>query len=312
MSRRLPPLNGLRAFEAAARHLSFTKAGEELFVTQAAVSHQVKALEEHLGVKLFRRFNRRLMLTDAGQDYYPQLRDALDNIDRATRRLRRQQETESSLRVSVLPSLAAKWLMPRLPGFRLLHPELDVLISASDLLVDLERENFHMAIRFGFGRYPGLSVTRLMGDKIFPVCAPRLLEGEAPLQQPEDLAKHTLLHDDMARRDESSNDWASWLAAAGVQGVDPYRGPAFSHSSMVLTAAIDGQGVALGRLTLAADDMAAGRLVCPFGPVIKAPLDYYVVSPPTLAEHPTVQRFREWLIGQAAETQERPIWIAGD
>jgi LysR family glycine cleavage system transcriptional activator len=305
-------LNGLRAFEAAARHLSFTKAAEELFVTQAAVSHQVKALEEHLDLKLFRRFNRRLMLTDAGQDYYPQLRDALDSIDRATRRLRRQQETETTLRVTVLPSLAAKWLMPRLPEFSLLHPDLDVLISASDQLIDLEHENFHMAIRFGFGRYPGLFVTRLMGDKIFPVCAPRLLEGERSLRRPADLANHTLLHDDMARRDESSNDWASWLDAANVQGVDPYRGPAFSHSSMVLTAAIDGQGVALGRLTLAADDMAAGRLVCPFGPVIDAPLHYYVVSPPTLAEHPMVLQFREWLIEQAAETQERPVWFAHD
>ena len=302
-------MNSLRAFEAAARHLSFTKAAAELFVTQAAVSHQVKALEEDLGMPLFRRFNRRLMLTDAGQEYYPHLRDALDLIHQATQRLRQLQDSETTLRVSVLPSLATKWLMPRLPEFRVLHPELDVLISASDQLVDLERENFHMAIRFGYGRYPGLSITRLMGDKIFPVCAPRLLEGNPPLQRATDLKRHTLLHDDMARRDESSNDWATWLSKAGVKGVDPNRGPAFSHSSLVLTAAIDGQGVALGRLTLAADDLAAGRLICPFGPIIDAPLEYFVVTSPALAQQPMVRHFRDWLLQQAAETEERPIGL---
>ena len=310
MARRLPPLNALRAFEAAARHLSFTKAATELFVTQAAVSHQVRALEEYLGIALFRRFNRRLMMTDAGQAYYPALRDAFEAIDQATRRLRQRQDSGDTLRVSVLPSFAAKWLMPRLPRFRAENPAVDVLISASDSLVDLEREDFHMGIRFGYGRYPGLVTTKLMGDKIFPVCSPRLLESERPPRRPDDLRHHTLLHDDMARRDESSNDWASWLAAAGVTGVDPRRGPAFSHSSLVLTAAIDGQGVALGRLTLAADDMAAGRLICPFGPVIEAPLAYYLATPPALADHPAVGLFRDWLLREASETEQRPVELA--
>jgi LysR family glycine cleavage system transcriptional activator len=311
MSRRLPPLNALRAFEAAARHLSFTKAAEELFVTQAAVSHQVKSLEDHLGVPLFRRFNRRLAMTDAAQSYYPALRDALDAIDQATRRLQLHDD-DTMLRVSVLPSLAAKWLMPRLPEFRRLHPEVDVLISAADGLVDFGREDFHMGIRFGAGRYPGLSTTLLMADTIFPVCAPKLLAGENALRKPTDLKHLTLLHDDMARRDESSNDWESWLTYAGVTGVDPHRGPAFSHSSMVLTAAIDGQGVALGRLSLAVDDMAAGRLVCPFGPVMEAPLAYYAVSPRAIADRPMVSLFREWLQREAAATEEHRVTLPGD
>ena len=311
MSRRLPPLNALRAFEAAARHLSFTKAAEELFVTQAAVSHQVKSLEEHLGMPLFRRFNRRLAMTDAAQSYYPALRDALDAIDQATRRLSLHDD-DTTLRVSVLPSLAAKWLMPRLPEFRRRHPEVEVLISAADGLVDFGREDFHMGIRFGAGRYPGLAITQLMSDSIFPVCAPKLLSGPKALRQPADLKHHTLLHDDMARRDESSNDWEGWLTFVGITGIDPRRGPAFSHSSMVLTAAIDGEGVALGRLSLAVDDLAAGRLVCPFGPVMEAPLAYYAVSPLALADRPMVRLFREWLLGEAQATEERRITLPGD
>jgi LysR family glycine cleavage system transcriptional activator len=260
---------------------------------------------------LFRRFNRRLAMTDAAQSYYPALRDALDAIDQATRRLHLHDD-DTTLRVSVLPSLAAKWLMPRLSEFRRLHPDIDVLISAADGLVDFGREDFHMGIRFGAGRYPGLSVTHLMADTIFPVCAPRLLEGETALRQPADLKHHTLLHDDMARRDESSNDWESWLAFAGVTGADPHRGPAFSHSSMVLTAAIDGQGVALGRLSLAVDDLAAGRLVCPFGPVMEAPIAYYAVSPHAVAERPMVGLFREWLLREAAATEERRVTLPGN
>ncbi|MDX1402399.1 MAG: LysR substrate-binding domain-containing protein, partial [Kiloniellales bacterium] len=230
-----------------------------------------------------------------------------DAMDDATRRLKLREE--GALRISVLPSVAAKWLMPRLPRFRERHPGVDVLISASDLLVDFGREDFHMGLRFGWGRYPGLHVTRLMGDLVFPVCAPRLLKEGPPLKKPQDLKMHTLLHDDMARRDESANDWSSWFATAGVTGIDPYRGPAFSHSSLVLTAAIDGQGVALGRLVLAADDLAAGRLVCPFGPVVASEMSYYLVSPPTLAEQPLVTLFRNWLLEEATDTQERKVDI---
>ena len=306
MPRKLPPLNALRAFEAAARQLSFTKAAAELYVTQAAVSHQVKALEEHLGMPLFRRYNRRLVLTEAGQSYLPALSDAFDAMDQATQRLQRQKHS-GPVRITVLPSLAAKWLMPRLPRFRERHPAIDVLISAADTLVDLIREDFHIGLRFGAGRYPGLKVTQLMGDRVFPVCAPRLLKGAVPLKRIADLQNHTLLHDDMARSDESSNDWASWLKFAGAQDIDPRGGPAFSHSSLALTAAIDSQGVALGRMSLVEDDLAAGRLVCPFGPVMESPMAYYVVLPPAAIERVRVRLFYDWLLEEAAETGERQV-----
>jgi LysR family glycine cleavage system transcriptional activator len=197
--------------------------------------------------------------------------------------------------------------MPRLPAFRERQPDIDVLISASDQLVNFNQEDFHMGIRYGWGQYPGMHTTQMMEDVIFPVCAPRLMEGAQPLGKPKDLSRYTLLHDDMARRDETSNDWATWLEHAGLSDIDPYKGPAFSHSSLALTAAIDGQGVALGRLTLVVDDLAAGRLVCPFGPIIEAPMKYYVVSPAPIAERPIVRQFREWLLEEAAKTPVRPV-----
>lgn len=296
MARRLPPLNALRAFEAAARHLSFTKAAEELFVTQAAISHQVKALEESLGLKLFRRFNRRLMLTDAGQAYLPPLRDALDQIAAATDKLRRAGDG-GALRVSVLPSFAAKWLLPRLSRFRALHPQIDVLVHASGELADFERDGIDLAIRYGRGRYPGLETSFFMDDVVFPVCSPRLLEGSKPLRKPADLAHHTLLHDPTT--DDSSKDWVTWLKAAGVTGVDATRGPGFTDSSMVLQAAIDGQGVALGRSALAGNDLEAGRLVQPFGPAIASDFRYYLVLPPGAAGRPKVRLFKDWLLAEA-------------
>ena len=301
MARRLPPLNALRAFEAAARHLSFTKAAEELYVTQAAISHQVKALEEALGVQLFRRLNRRLMLTDAGQLYLPALTEAFDGIDAATGRLRAD-ENAGSLTVSVANSLAAKWLLPRLPRFRERHPEIDVEISASDRLVDFGRDNADMGIRYGLGNYPGLKVDPLMEDTVFPVCSPRLVDGRLvdgppPLRAPEDLRHHTLLHDDV-RTGEAPN-WRAWLAAAGVAGVDPSRGPRYSHSSLVLQAAIEGQGVALGRSSLVSLDLEAGRLVQPFGPALPSHYACYVVSPVATAERPKIKAFRDWLLAEA-------------
>ena len=301
MARRLPPLNALRAFEAAARHLSFTKAAEELYVTQAAISHQVKALEEALGVQLFRRLNRRLMLTDAGQLYLPALTEAFDGIDAATGRLRAD-ENAGSLTVSVANSLAAKWLLPRLPRFRERHPEIDVEISAADRLVDFGRDNADMGIRYGLGNYPGLKVDPLMEDTVFPVCSPqlvngRLVDGPPPLRAPEDLRRHTLLHDDVGTGE--APNWRRWLTAAGVTGANPERGPRYSHSSLVLQAAIDGQGVALGRSSLVSLDLEAGRLVQPFGPALPSHYACYVVSPVATAERPKIKAFRDWLLEEA-------------
>ncbi len=304
MSRRLPPLNALRAFEAAARNLSFTRAADELFVTQAAISHQVKALEEYLGITLFRRYNRRLELTEAGRAYLPGLRDAFDQIDLATKRLTPRSENRS-LKISVLPSFAAKWLMPRLAGFQSRHPDIDVLVSASDGLVDFVHDDFDLALRYGPGIYPGLQTDFLMGDQVFPVCSPRLLDGEHPLRRPVDLRHHTLLHDNMGRQDETMQEWAYWLREAGIEDVDYERGPAFSHLSMVLSAAIDGQGVALGRLSLAVEDISAGHLVCPFGPILETAYSTYMVAPYNTADLPKVCRFREWVLEEAAKTSEK-------
>ena len=293
MTRRLPPLNALRAFESAARHLSFTKAGEELYVTQAAVSHQIKALEEALGVQLFRRLNRRLMLTDAGQLYLPALSEAFDKIDAATGRLRADEDA-GSLTVSVANSLAAKWLLPRLPRFRARHPDIEVEVSAADKMVDFGRDRVEMGIRYGLGNYPGLKVDLLMEDTVFPVCSPKLLDGRPPLRQPEDLRHHRLLHDDIGIGEMPN--WRSWLTAAGVTGA---RGPRYSHSSLVLQDAIDGQGVALGRSSLVSLDLEACRLVQPFGPVLRSNFACYVVSPVATAERPKIKAFRDWLFEEA-------------
>ncbi len=297
MARKLPPLNALRAFEAAARHLSFTKAAEELNVTQAAISHQVKALEDHLGQPLFRRLNRRLVLTEAGQIYLPVLREAFDAIAAGTQRLNRDQHS-GPLHISVLSSFAAKWLLPRLSRFRDRHPEIDVMVSANNKLIDFAEDVFEMGIRYGQGSYPGLRCDLLLGDAVFPVCSPKLLEGPHPLRRPEDLRHHTLLHDEVSRHDESP-DWRSWLQAAGVDGIDWRRGPGFSDSSMVIEAAAAGQGVALGHRWLAAADLESGRIVMPFGPVVPSKFAYYLVSPPAVAERRRVRLFREWLLEEA-------------
>ena len=238
--RRLPPLNALRAFEAAARHLSFTRAADELAVTQAAVSHQVKTLEEWLGLKLFQRENRTIYLTREGQTYLPAVRQALDTVAEATRRLL-ESDAQGPLTVSVLPSFAAKWLLPRLAAFRARHPEIDVRISSNDQPIDFARDDVDMAVRMGRGEWTGVTAIKFLEEDLFPVCAPALLAGAHPLNRPEDLRHHTLLHDDMRQ------DWRTWLMAAGGEGVDPQRGPGYTDSALVIQAAVEGQGVALGR-----------------------------------------------------------------
>ncbi len=294
MARRLPPLNALRAFEAAARHLSFTKAAQELNVTQAAISHQVKALEERLGVVLFRRLNRAMLLTDAGQSFLPPLREAFDQIANATERLYAH-DARRTLTITTLPSIAAKWLVPRLGRFREAHPDIDVRIDASLHLTDFARENVDAALRYGRGKWHGMRSDRLMTEDFFPVCNPALLEGEHPLREPSDILHHTLLHDD------SRTDWTMWFLAAGIEGGEPTRGPAFTDSSLVLQAAADGQGVALGRSALAAADLAAGRLVRPFDISLEAEFAYYLVCPQATAESPKIASFRAWLLAEAED-----------
>ena len=298
MARQIPPLTALRAFEAAGRHLSFTKAADELHVTQAAISHQVKSLEKYLGLKLFRRLNRTLLLTDAGQLYLPPLTDAFEGITRATHRLR-QHLGRARLTVSVLPSFAAGWLVPRLGRFRQRCPDVDLRIDPTNSLTDFRRDDVELGILYGRGNYPGLRTDRLMREEFFPVCSPRLLEGPAPLRDPADLTHHTLLHDDM------TVDWRTWLLAAGVEGVDAERGITVTDSSMLLRAAIAGQGVALARSVLAADEIASGRLVRPFDVDVPAEYAYYLAYPEKSADQPNVAAFREWILEEARAGGDR-------
>ena len=298
MARQIPPLTALRAFEAAGRHLSFTKAAHELHVTQAAISHQVKSLEKYLGLKLFRRLNRTLLLTDAGQLYLPPLTDAFEGITRATHRLR-QHLGRARLTVSVLPSFAAGWLVPRLGRFRQRCPDVDLRIDPTNSLTDFRRDDVELGILYGRGNYPGLRTDRLMREEFFPVCSPRLLEGPAPLRDPADLTHHTLLHDDM------TVDWRTWLLAAGVEGVDAERGITVTDSSMLLRAAIAGQGVALARSVLAADEIASGRLVRPFDVDVPTEYAYYLAYPEKSADQPNVVAFREWILEEARAGGDR-------
>lgn len=298
MARRLPPMNTLRAFEAAARYLSFTEAAAELNVTQAAVSHQIRTLEEALGVKLFRRLNRAIRLTEEGQEFVAEVRKALIHLATAMEKLAAP-SAGGPLTVSVLPSFASKWLVPRLGRFGARHPEIDVRIEATSILTDFQRDDVDLVIRYGKGQYKGLTSTWLMTDNVFPVCSPALLDGPKPLRRPEDLRHHTLLHDD------ANVDWAMWLFSAGVEGVDPRQGPYFTDSAMVIQAAAEGQGVALARGVLAAGDLAAGRLVKPFDFSIPTEYAYYVVCPEATADHPKIAAFRDWMLEEAGVEGKR-------
>jgi len=291
MTARLPSLNGLRAFEAAARHLSFTQAASELNVTQTAISHQIRRLEDELGIRLFIRHNRNLALTPQARDYLPLVRAAFDDLRLATERLLRK-DSGKVLTVSTLASLAAKWLLPRLASFQEAHPDIDVRITTSTGLVDFKTDDVDAAIRYGRGHWPGLRAEWLMADELFPVCSPALLQGSKPLRCPEDLARHTLLHTSGAYDD----DWRLWLTAAGLPAaISKHGGLSFDMIFMTLQAAIDGLGVALGRTTYVQDDIARGRLVVPFTIALPADAGFYLVSPDARADSPKLRAFRQWL-----------------
>jgi LysR family glycine cleavage system transcriptional activator len=293
MPRRLPTLNALKAFEAAARHESFTRAAEELFVTQGAVSHQVKALEAELGLKLFNRERQRLVITEAGRAYLLVVRDAFDRIADGTERLL-QRQRGGSLVVSTSPNFAAKWLVHRLGRFAEAHPDIDLTVNASRQHVDFAREDIDVAIRHGDKGTSGLHVARLCAEEIFPVCSPRIL-AKTPIRNPSDLGRHTLLH--VADR----KGWSEWLAFAGAKDVDPSRGPVLNEASMAIDAAVDGQGIVLARTALAAWDLIGGRLVRPFVTAMPAPFAYWIVCPKVNAKLPKIVAFTEWLLVEAAE-----------
>jgi LysR family glycine cleavage system transcriptional activator len=298
MSKRLPPLNALRVFDAAARHLSFTKAAEELFVTQAAVSHQIKSLEDFLGLKLFRRRNRSLLLTEEGQSYFLDIKEIFLSLAEATRKLQ-SRSAKGALTVSLLPSFAIQWLVPRLSSFNTAWPGIDVLIQAVDREEDKLADDVDVAIFYGRGNWPGLKVEKLYVEYLLPVCAPSLLSGAHPLKTPADLIHHTLLHD------ASRRDWQAYTRQLGLTHINVQQGPIFSHSAMVLQAAIHGQGVALANNVMAQTEIEAGRLACPFNEVLVSKNAFYLVCHDNQAEVGKIAAFRQWIIGRAASEQEK-------
>jgi LysR family glycine cleavage system transcriptional activator len=296
--RRLPPLNALRAFEAAARHLNFSRAADELSVTPGAVSQQIQNLEDYVGVALFKRTPKGLLLTDAAQTALPALREAFDRLAEAASLLTAAVDGRR-LTLTAPPSFAAKWLMPRLKHFEEAYPQVDVWLSADIDIVDFAVGEIDLAIRYGSGRYPGLELKRLMSETVIPVASPALM-AESPVARPEDLASHTLLHDGSSDADESCPDWTMWLAARGVRGVDGARGPRFNQSALVIEAAMRGRGVALAKRTLAQDDIDAGRLVAPLQDSTAVDFAYYVVHPKAKGRLPQVKAFVNWISAEAA------------
>jgi LysR family glycine cleavage system transcriptional activator len=298
MLRRLPVLNALKSFEAAARHESFTRAAEELCVTQGAVSHQVKALEQELGTKLFHRERQRLMITEAGREYLGVIRDAFDRIAIGTDRLL-QRQNAGALTISASPDFAAKWLVHRLARFSAAHPGIDFRVSATMHHVDFAREEVDLAVRHGDGNWSGLHVERLAAEQLFPVCSPKLMEGRQRLSKPADVVKFPLLHL------ETRQSWPAWLEAAGVAHSGALPGTVMNSVSMLIDAAVDGQGIALARTTLAAWDLINGRLVRPFAEALRVSKTYWIVCPKATAMLPKVKSAREWLLAEAADDARR-------
>ena len=300
MLRRLPSLNALKAFEAAARHESFTRAAEELFVTQGAVSHQVKALEAALGFKLFSREHQRLVITGAGREYLHVVRDAFDRIALGTARLT-QRQSSGALTVSTSPDFAAKWLVHRLGRFAQAHPGIDLRISATMHHVDFAREDVDMAVRHGTGEasWQGLHGERLATEKLFAVCSPSLLRGKNRALRAADVLALPLLHLD------DHGGWRRWLEAARVKAPKTLHGIVLNRASMAIDAAIDGQGIALARSTLAAWDLVNGRLVAPFALALPLTSAYWIVAPQATAELPKIATFRKWLLAEAARDRRQ-------
>src|ERR1700761_7457850 len=296
--RRLPPLNALRAFEAAARPLNFSRAADELSVTPGAVSQQIQNLEDYVGAPLFKRTPKGLLLTDAAQTALPALREAFDRLAEAASLLTAAVDGRR-LTLTAPPSFAAKWLVPRLGAFEQAHPQVDVWLSADMDIVDFAAGEIDLAIRYGAGRYPGLELQRLLNETLILVATPELI-AQNPLEKLEDLGHHILLHDGSPDADESCPDWSMWLAARGVRGVDGTRGPRFNQSSLVIEAAMGGRGIALAKRALAQADLDAGRLVAPLQIATAVDFAYFVVHPKAKGRLPQVKAFVSWITQQAA------------
>lgn len=294
---RLPPLNALRAFEAASRLLSFQKAAEELYVTPSALSYQIKSLEEHLGVSLFERGNRQVTLTEAGDKIRPDIAEAFQLMQRGVDRLAAG-TPDNVVVVSCGPSHAAKWLAPRLYRFAEKHPDLELRISASLSLTDFEQEGVDVALRFGPGYYPGLHVEKMFDEHLTPMIAPHLLASNHPINQPDDLRHYQLLHDDSFKMIGHNVGWVDWLKAAGNSSIDGTKGLRFTHADHCIEAAVNGAGVALARVALGTGDLKNGRLIAPFDLQIPTSYATSFVCPLAYIEREKVRRFRDWLFAE--------------
>jgi LysR family transcriptional regulator, glycine cleavage system transcriptional activator len=305
---RLPPLNALRAFEAAARHGSFPAAARELKVTAGAISRQVRLLEDYLGVELFHRHPHGVELTELARQALPKLEEGFACLVEAGELLRSPRDLPM-LTLQAAPGFAARWLMPRLQRFAEANPGIELRLSAERAAIDAYGaampapaedmgQKEAIAIRYGSGPYPGQDAVRLFEISIRPVCCPGVLAAH-PLASPEDLAHHVLLHDETSHFLDKQPDWAVWLRAAGAPGVDPHKGLTFNHSALAVDAALQGLGVALGVSVLVEDDLARGRLVAPFELALPARCSYWLVIPPRLVAQPAVQAFRDWLVAEA-------------
>ena len=311
MAYRLPPLNSLRAFEAAARLLSFKKAAEELHVTPAAISQQIKGLEAYLGAALFRRLTLALELTEEGRAMLPKLQEGFECLAAAVERTRHH-EGGGLLSVSAPPSFASRWLMPRLQGLADAHPDIELRLATSLATidrreadapggdaVDLRKDGSEVEIRFGSGRYGKLRADRIFGVAYVAVCSPRLLKGKRPLRQPNDLRHHVLIHDDTIPDLADRPSWEQWLKQAGSTDVEAGPGPHFSNAGLAIEAAVDGLGVTLAPRPLVSADVAEGRLVIPFDIVLPSRHAYWLVCSEATADRPAVSAFRGWLLKEA-------------
>ncbi|AYG95900.1 transcriptional regulator GcvA [Brevundimonas naejangsanensis] len=303
---RIPPLNALKAFEAAARRLNITRAAEELSVTPGAVSQQIRILEEHAGAPLFHREGRQIALTELGAELYPLLRDGFDYLKRAGDLLYRP-DRRHALAVSVPPSFAAKWLAPRIARFSAAHPEIEVWMSADMRLADVGGGRVDVAVRYGRGDYPGVRSERLLAADVTPVCAPSLITGENPLRRPADLARHVLIHLRPSELEEPRPDWAAWLKARDLTIIDAQAGPRFDQTALAIEAAAHGQGVALAPYAFVAEDLASGRLVAPFADgTLTTELAYHVLTKRTGASAPA-RAFAAWLKQEVQSAAEASV-----
>ena len=298
---RLPPLDALHVFAVAARHLNFTSAAAELHRTQSAVSHRIKALETELGVPLFIRLTRRLELTPAGRALAQHMSQSLAEIARIIAEFDRHEGTQR-LRVTALTSVASRWLTPRLPRFFDLCPEIEVQVIAEAQLLDLRAEGIDLAVRFGRGRYPHHSVSRLMTDRVLPVCSPKFLVEHGSVGTIAELLALPLVHDSGAENDESQSDWRSWLDQLGRLATPHLSGQRFSNAHLSIEAAVRGIGVALARFSLVADGLSDGTLVSPLPIATPTAYSYYIVALPESAVLPKAVSFCRWLRAEAAAT----------